>query len=59
MIEYAIYYGYGILIMAMLESIQIGYEDRDLNGQFILNAVLWPLVLLSVIGRLIRALQNL
>ena len=59
MTGYLEYYLYGVIIMAMLEAIQVGYEDRDIDGQLILNSLLWPLVLLSVLGRIIHVIKNI
>ena len=52
------YYIYGIVVMAMAESIQRGYDDKDIDGQMILNSILWPFVILSLIGRIIYAITN-
>ncbi len=51
-------YIYGIVVMAMAESIQRGYDDKDIDGQMILNSILWPFVILSLLGRIIHAITN-
>lgn len=51
------FYTYGLVFMGILESIQRGYENKDIDLQLLLNITLWPLVILSGIGHLIRKIQ--
>ncbi len=56
---YLMYYLYGVLIGVVVESINMGYNHFETKPlEALTTAILWPIMILGLIGRALRALKD-